>query len=188
MLICAERQDAANGPGKCFSADCCEGAGRFGFILLLALLSGCFSEISTANSSRLWRDAHWCDGHSFEFSLSLWGLLDDEIFIWESRAVFLVKRSPCQHPQPCTHTHTSTWALPRLDVWTCWLWEYSHWELKCVLFMTRWLFTLSPCICIPPRSPQCSISQPVGHNENSQVVPGGETVEGECVISFQGYM
>lgn len=32
MLICAERQDAANGPGKWFCADCCEGAERFGFV------------------------------------------------------------------------------------------------------------------------------------------------------------
>ncbi len=34
MLICAEWQDAANGPGKWFCADCCEGAERFGFIPL----------------------------------------------------------------------------------------------------------------------------------------------------------
>lgn len=32
MLICAEQQNAANGPGKWFSADCCEGAELSGFI------------------------------------------------------------------------------------------------------------------------------------------------------------
>lgn len=33
MLICAEQQNVANGPGKWFSADCCEGAELSGFIL-----------------------------------------------------------------------------------------------------------------------------------------------------------
>lgn len=30
--------------------------------------------------------------------------------------------------------------------------------------------------------------QPLRHNENTQVVPGGETVEGECVKSSQGHV
>ncbi len=61
-----------------------------------------------------------------------------------------------------THTHTRTDSL-QLDVWNlvlrCWLWDYSGWELRCVSFMTRSLFTVSLCIRIPPRSPSiCSRS------------------------------
>lgn len=107
------------------------------------------------------------------------------------RGLYLRKRDsdsvgtgPCQHPQR-THPHghsRNVWNL----VWRCWLQDYSHWELRCVLFMTRSSFTVSVYIHITLHS--LYHKQPLRHNENTQVVPGGETLEGEFVKSFQRHM
>lgn len=52
--------------------------------------------------------------------------------------------------------------------------------------MTRSSVTVSVYIHITLHS--LYHKQPHRHNENAQVVPGGETVEGESVKSFQGHM
>ena len=49
--------------------------------------------------------------------------------------------------------------------------------------MTWSFFTISLCIHITPCSPTPALGVvPFCHNENTQVVTGGETVEGECEI------
>lgn len=194
MLICAQQQDAANGPGKWFSADCCEA--------LWPHPSSLVFWACVAGSGRQTPCSVW---------LSL-GALTWPPLGWRQRCRVLVGalgspwwcslhsrmrgRVSCSMPAPtATRAHPRGHSL-RLDAWNlvlrCWLWDFSHWEPRCVSFMTRSLFTVSPCICITPRS--CpfltlAVHMPtLHHNENTQVVPGGETVEGECAKSLQGHV
>lgn len=123
-----------------------------GASILPTLSWGCVPEISAAvNGCRtpcsVWfslRALTWPPLVWWEWCRVVVGILGSPrwraLYLWRQGSVSVME-SPCQvHANIHNHnTQFNVWNL----VLRCWLWDYSPWELRCVLFKTRSLFTVS---------------------------------------------
>lgn len=157
------RQDAANGPGKWFSADCCGGPERSGStphspfsVVLQERVRAAAAPIRLIFPQ--WSDLLRCDcgGEVSGFML----------FSGEKRGNVAIRNRPQgQH----THEHANTLCLiaRRVDADAG---VTLSGLLRCVSFVTFYRVLLLPH----------HTSLPLWQNENTQVVTGGETMEGKC--------